>query len=59
MPFPNGLRGWMVLDENGNVEGLTGDGTSGPDHVPVSLGVEPLAFLSDGFGNAIFIEYTP
>jgi hypothetical protein len=42
-----------------------GDGTwatpagGGVSYVPLSLGIEPLTFVSDGFGQPIFISYTP
>lgn len=29
------------------------------DHVPMTLGGEPLEFMSDGDGSSILIEYTP
>ena len=33
--------------------------TASPDHVPMTLGGEPLEFMSDGDGSSILIEYTP
>jgi hypothetical protein len=56
--FPNGLTGFFVVSITGVVRGLGGT-SAGPDHVPMTMGTEPLTFLSDGFGNAIYIEYTP
>ncbi len=51
----------ITVDAKGRVTNATeifNAGGSG-SYVPVSLGTEPLTFLSDGFGHAIFIPYTP
>lgn len=52
-----------VLTSNGagfdpTFQALPGGGGGG-GFVPLSLGVEPLAFLSDGAGNPILVAYTP
>ena len=60
----NGTAGY-VLTSNGVgsapsfQEPSGGVGGGGGSWIPLSLGVEPLTFVSDGAGSPILVAYTP
>jgi hypothetical protein len=59
----NGTAGY-VLTSNGvgsapSFQAASGGGGGGEAWIPLSLGVEPLTFVSDGAGNPILVAYTP
>lgn len=56
--------GQFVVDASGLITSavdvpITGGGGGGTSYIPLALGVEPLTFVSDGFGQPILIPYIP
>jgi hypothetical protein len=42
-----------------NTVTITASGAAGVSYIPLSVGTEPLAFVSDGAGRPILVSYTP
>jgi hypothetical protein len=59
----NGTAGYVLTSNGAGIapsfqEAAGGAGSDGT-WIPLSLGVEPLTFVSDGAGNPILVAYTP